>query len=366
MSESIVEIRTRMAESSFSLSTTLTDVQTSLGEVTSVQGRVSGALSRIKSELEGSCIGGECVDMHGGALSNMEASVKELVEKISFLEKLAIDRRSHEEFILQNQSQMEADVCSPCRSHQEAVCECSCASVDELSELVDIVWGEEMDSIIENVAAGMRAAAATAAAVGATPTSAGGQQLECDLRPSGTDGERPDYAQRGAGGSILSKLTSATYNPDSIPFRRVLHMVGVSTGLGFPEDALSVNIALGHCWPMQGSSGALAVRLARPVSVGAISIDHVSKRDAIDIHTAPRNFAVYTYSSEDDEEGEGEWLLTGEYDVDKGENVQTFFAPVPSRPVSVVRLVIESNHGNPSYTCLYRMRVHGEAQFLDQ
>jgi SUN domain-containing protein 1/2 len=29
------------------------------------------------------------------------------------------------------------------------------------------------------------------------------------------------------------------------------------------------------------------------------------------------------------------------------------------RPYQIIELRIESNHGNPKYTCLYRFRVHG-------
>ena len=31
-----------------------------------------------------------------------------------------------------------------------------------------------------------------------------------------------------------------------------------------------------------------------------------------------------------------------------------------AQPHQIVELVIESNHGNSKYTCLYRFRVHGE------
>ena len=39
--------------------------------------------------------------------------------------------------------------------------------------------------------------------------------------------KRPDFAQRGAGGSVVSRLTSPTYNPKNIPMRRFAHALAL-------------------------------------------------------------------------------------------------------------------------------------------
>ena len=54
-------------------------------------------------------------------------------------------------------------------------------------------------------------------------------------------------------------------------------------------------------------------------------------------------------------------LLEGSYDIDAANPVQTFYDLAPGakrQPVKYVRLAVDSNHGNPNYTCLYRFRVH--------
>ena len=51
-------------------------------------------------------------------------------------------------------------------------------------------------------------------------------------------------------------------------------------------------------------------------------------------------------------------LVEFTYDLEKV-NVQTFSIESSLGIVNRVRLEFFSNHGNPSYTCLYRLRVHG-------
>lgn len=47
--------------------------------------------------------------------------------------------------------------------------------------------------------------------------------------------------------------------------------------------------------------------------------------------------------------------------LDNGETLQYFPVLHPtSEHYNMVELEILSNHGNPNYTCLYRIRVHGE------
>lgn len=62
-------------------------------------------------------------------------------------------------------------------------------------------------------------------------------------------------------------------------------------------------------------------------------------------------------------EKDQEPILFGEYEyADNGASWQYFSVQNKEirRPYEIVELRIESNHGHPLYTCLYRFRVHGK------
>jgi SUN domain-containing protein 1/2 len=57
-------------------------------------------------------------------------------------------------------------------------------------------------------------------------------------------------------------------------------------------------------------------------------------------------------------------ILFGNYQFSTHENSPNLqYFPVTNnevtQPYQFIELRIESNHGNPKYTCLYRFRVHG-------
>jgi Sad1 / UNC-like C-terminal len=54
--------------------------------------------------------------------------------------------------------------------------------------------------------------------------------------------------------------------------------------------------------------------------------------------------------------------VTGRYNVSgQYASSQNFKASKLPDPTEFVMVKINSNYGNPDYTCLYRVRVHGEA-----
>eukprot|EP00252_Welwitschia_mirabilis_P005446 TRINITY_DN1592_c1_g1_i8.p1 TRINITY_DN1592_c1_g1~~TRINITY_DN1592_c1_g1_i8.p1 ORF type:complete len:111 (+),score=20.06 TRINITY_DN1592_c1_g1_i8:15-347(+) len=82
--------------------------------------------------------------------------------------------------------------------------------------------------------------------------------------------------------------------------------------------------------------------------------------------SAPKDFRIFGWLSQpkkdQNSEGEHQMFLLGEftYDLDK-KNVQTFTLPSQStgKLVNMIKLDVLSNHGSPSHTCIYRLRVHG-------
>lgn len=202
-----------------------------------------------------------------------------------------------------------------------------------------------------------------------------------------------DFALGSAGSKIVSELTSLTYFHhdlrideqmkryirswpppfnvlgDAVPpvsglsFINFFHLESILP-LGTPEDAISLDTSLGACWPMEGSSGNLTVRLFQPVEVTSITIDHIRRGYATNIQSAPRHFQVFgALMTPDGLTTPPELIGTGEYDVNSDENVQNFSMMAaqetsPSVVYNIVTLRILDNYGHQNFTCLYRLRVH--------
>lgn len=121
----------------------------------------------------------------------------------------------------------------------------------------------------------------------------------------------------------------------------------------------------GKCFALKGSSGFVQIKLRGAIVPEAVTLEHVAKSVAYDRSTAPKDCRVSGWlqnrdlHTADDEE---KMLLLTEftYDLEKS-NAQTFnvLDNTASGLVDTVRLDFTSNHGSPTLTCIYRLRVHG-------
>ncbi len=183
-----------------------------------------------------------------------------------------------------------------------------------------------------------------------------------------------------------------------------------------PETILQKNTLPGACWPVAGTSGQVTLKLAYPVIVDAVSIDHVAR--AIipkgQHRSAPKHVNVVGYPPCENNDvicsalgfdmSDPTDIAHIMYDVEGRQSVQTFEsnyakavnslakphlgddagdgkadhsdleehgscssvkatscnAPPRIRVAGLTIHVLE-NWGNPDFTCLYRVRVHGEA-----
>ncbi|KFV92765.1 Sperm-associated antigen 4 protein, partial [Eurypyga helias] len=122
---------------------------------------------------------------------------------------------------------------------------------------------------------------------------------------------------------------------------------------------LQPQVSRGQCWPFEGHQGQVVIRLPARVHLTAVTVQHISKyaTSSEAVTSAPRDIAVFGV----DVDGEEETLLgTFMYDVEKY-SLQTFplkNAPLP-RAFLCIKLLVKSNWGNPTYTCIYRVQVHG-------
>ncbi|NWZ85383.1 SPAG4 protein, partial [Poecile atricapillus] len=125
----------------------------------------------------------------------------------------------------------------------------------------------------------------------------------------------------------------------------------------------------GNCWAFKGHQGQVVIRLPARVYLTAITVQHITKDASPSgtIISAPRDIAVFVSllgaSGGDLALGGEEETLLGmfTYNVEK-DPMQTF--PLQNmllpRAFSHVKLLVKSNWGNPWYTCIYRVKVHGK------
>ena len=226
---------------------------------------------------------------------------------------------------------------------------------------------------------------------------------------------RADYALYSAGGRVIPSLTSPTHEIvlGSSPLQAATSVLASVLPLPFltnhakaasavrgrmPVVALHHDNSVGMCWPFSGSQGQLGIQLVRKIHATAITVDHVASVLALDgSASAPRDVEVWGVLETEAEQQElARWrrrraqarrssssadaeleptpippspahvyLGAFTYDASPGSPpTQTF--PISSEgaalslPLRVIQVNVLSNHGLRDFTCLYRVRVHGD------
>ncbi|PSS21597.1 Protein SAD1/UNC-84 domain protein [Actinidia chinensis var. chinensis] len=122
----------------------------------------------------------------------------------------------------------------------------------------------------------------------------------------------------------------------------------------------------GQCFPLRGSNGFVEIKLRTAIVPEAVTLEHVAKSVAYDRSSAPKHCRVSGWlqghlPTDQVVDTEKMFLLTEfAYDLEKS-NTQTFnvLDSAGSGTIDMVRFDFTSNHGSPSHTCIYRLRVHG-------
>jgi len=224
---------------------------------------------------------------------------------------------------------------------------------------------------------------------------------------------KPDFALHSAGGRIIPSLTSPTLESSPPSLRG--KVVGLITGNGYalgrpPITALHHDLHTGTCWPFEGSEGQLGVMLVAPTYISEVTIDHIAKEVSFDLRSAPREMELWGLVEGKEnvakmkqwqaekrgrleaarvkaKAGGIEFVMDNEleeppyprtlphsppwirvasfrYDIHAPNNIQTFPVSQEIRDLGIdfgiVALRVKSNWGSPDYTCLYRLRVHGQ------
>jgi len=193
-----------------------------------------------------------------------------------------------------------------------------------------------------------------------------------------------DYALADLGGQVVpgAKFTSPAYTPKGalLSTDAKQRYLGLGRGVGSASDAIDQARGKGDCFAFNGNTGALTVKLAAPILITAVTVEHLAavfSESGGD--SAPKDFKVFAYpdaasletavalASANDSNSSSSSpatnltpMLVGTYDLSRADPVQVFPLKAPtSTPMQFVRLEVASNYGNPEYTCLYRLRVHG-------
>jgi SUN domain-containing protein 1/2 len=174
-----------------------------------------------------------------------------------------------------------------------------------------------------------------------------------------------DYALHSAGGTIVSR--SATYrHPQSSFLAHVgAHVVDRLTRRESQHPIQISVLTPGECWPMKGSSGYVSIELSARIRITAAVVEHVSHKIAPHYSSAPRAMRLVGFESSSDAANEGAvGVVLGQFEYQSfGSMIQRFeiaSSASSAKPFTAVRLEILSNHGNADYTCLYRVRIHGQ------
>ncbi|KAG7275603.1 hypothetical protein CRUP_030637 [Coryphaenoides rupestris] len=166
-----------------------------------------------------------------------------------------------------------------------------------------------------------------------------------------------DYALESGGGSILSTRCSETYQTRTA----LLSLFGLPLWYfsQSPRVVIQPDVHPGNCWAFRGPTGYLVIRLSMKIVPSAFSLEHIPKALAPSgaLRSAPRDFTVYGLEDEGQEEGQ----LLGRYSYEEdGEALQMYAVTEENEQAfQIIEVRILSNWGNPEYTCMYRLRVHG-------
>ena len=184
-----------------------------------------------------------------------------------------------------------------------------------------------------------------------------------------------DFALESAGGTIASTRCTQTYDVATA----VYSVWGIPIwweSVNGPRAILQPGANPGQCWAVKGDGSgvdaspiSVVVRLSNAVAIQSVTLEHIPETLSPNgnIGSAPKQFSVLGLRNLNDPNPQ----LLGNFTYVVGNRpVQNFQIVLPKEHANpeildqtsfdLVELKVHSNYGNPTYTCIYRFRVHGE------
>ncbi|KAF8445473.1 UNC-like C-terminal-domain-containing protein [Terfezia claveryi] len=205
-----------------------------------------------------------------------------------------------------------------------------------------------------------------------------------------------DYASHAGGGFIDPERTSETYekHPPNTFSNWAHWMLGTPGRIPKPGKAISSDARKpGNCWPFAGKTGNLGIILRDPVYVTGMTLEHIEWNRCFARDATPKSIIFWVRIMETEKyykkavleasKALGEkpelvqatknlknmydYVKVGKFEYEFTETSppeQTFWIPMDMRTLNIssdkVLLHFYDNYGNPNYTCIYRVKVHGE------
>mmetsp|Transcript_21501 Transcript_21501/g.23995 ORF Transcript_21501/g.23995 Transcript_21501/m.23995 type:complete len:495 (+) Transcript_21501:56-1540(+) len=179
--------------------------------------------------------------------------------------------------------------------------------------------------------------------------------------------QRVDYAMMGS--------ASASYvSPDHGVLDTVFSYLTGASALAEPSEVLSKEIWPANCWAFDGQKANLTISLHCPIVVDSFSIDHIpASVSPTGRRAAPKAFEVWgqtlTRKCRKDKDGKNEdkgcvettsrMVPLGVHSYDQSGATTQMFELKNKEAFSHVVFRFKENYGH-RYTCIYRVRVHGE------
>ena len=184
-----------------------------------------------------------------------------------------------------------------------------------------------------------------------------------------------DFALESAGGTIANTRCTQTYDVATA----VYSVWGIPIwweSVNGPRAILQPGANPGQCWAVKGDGSgvgappiSVVIRLSDVVEVHSVTLEHIPETLSPDgnIRSAPKQFSVFGLN----DLNEPNPVLLGNFTYVTGNRpVQTFQllssdentdqGILNKGPFALIELKVHSNYGNPTYTCIYRFRVHGD------
>ena len=214
------------------------------------------------------------------------------------------------------------------------------------------------------------------------------RQLSSSLEQDSLLQQVADFALATRGARIIPKMTSATYILNKKhPWKAAMaQALGIHPGTyrASPLIAILPETHVGQCWPMDKANGTLGIVLSQPINIKSITMEYPAKDKSMDMTSAPQDFEIWGLRKVHvplwgsvswpwhKNDTNASHLGTFRYDIQAGRPIQTFNVVYNNQgkgeddnnnsnnvfDAVIVRVL--SNWGLEGYTCLYRVRVHGE------